>query len=125
MKNRIVKSLLVPVLALSAALVASTYLSAADQVKGAQLLTGATRSTAIAQSPAVAPAHACSQCKTEAAQIVTTEKGHIQHTTTVENHLCGGCKNSVVTRGVGKTAVTNVQHTCSAQADASASCCRN
>ncbi len=88
-------------------------LTSAEQVKGAQLLIANSAPTVTVAAAAAQPM-ACPQCKDEfTSRVDTTARGAIKPVVTVQKHLCGTCKTSLKTAGVGKNATQVAIHTCS------------
>jgi len=92
-------------------------------VKGATLLTQPSSISTPASVPLKTGAMSCAKCKDEAVTRVSTEKGHIQTSSTSQQHMCGACEQKLATTGVGKAAQTELKHSCGNAEIAPASCC--
>ena len=76
-----------------------------------------------ALQPGDAVVMSCPKCKTITVHYVETTKGHIKEDKVKQEHLCPGCESKIETKGVGKTAKSEVVHVCKKCGSSDVMCC--
>jgi hypothetical protein len=76
-----------------------------------------------ALQPGDAVVMSCPKCKTITVHYVETTKGHIKEDKVKQEHLCPGCEAKIETKGVGKTAKSEVVHVCKKCGSEDVMCC--